>query len=57
MEIVQEDGNINNVKYWNEVEGSSLAESKRTPTTSGTVVSMKATAEPLLNLDKQIAPG
>lgn len=52
MEIVQEDGIINNVKYWTEVEDSSLAENKRTLTTSGRVVSMEAAAEPLLNLEK-----
>lgn len=52
METVWEDGIINNVKSWKEVEDSSLTENKSTLTTSVRVVSMEATAEPLLNLDK-----
>lgn len=52
MEIVQENGIINNVKYQNEAEDSSLGENKRMLTTSGRMVSMEATEEPLLNLDK-----
>lgn len=49
MEIMEEDGITNNAKYWNQVEDSSLAENKKALTTSGKVVSVEATAEPLLN--------
>jgi len=52
MGIVQEDGIINNVKYRNMVEDSSSAKTTRTLTASGRVVSLEATAEPLLNLYK-----